>query len=38
MAGDYQKISKILVPLVGSAFSEMAYVYAAGLVKNQELE
>lgn len=38
MTRDYQKFNKILVPLDGSAFSEMASVYAAGLVKNQEVE
>ncbi len=38
MNRDYQKFSKILVPLDGSAFSERASVYAAGLVKNQEME
>ena len=38
MVGDYQRFSKILVPLDGSAFSEMASIYAASLVKNQEVE
>jgi nucleotide-binding universal stress UspA family protein len=38
MARYYQELNKILVPLDGSAVSEIASVYATDLVKNQEVE